>query len=87
MAGRYDSNPFDEDEVNPFSVSKSSCCVRSVFMNVAVCGATRMSCFELIFHTPMLQDLERSLGPGIYPLVLQAVKFQLVDFRGFVKKV
>lgn len=24
MAGRYDSNPFDEDEVNPFSVSKSS---------------------------------------------------------------
>lgn len=21
MAGRYDSNPFDEDEVNPFSVS------------------------------------------------------------------
>jgi len=30
MAGRYDSNPFDEeDEVNPFSVSKSpqlGCC-------------------------------------------------------------
>lgn len=21
MAGRYDSNPFDEEEVNPFSVS------------------------------------------------------------------
>lgn len=22
MAGRYDSNPFDEDDVNPFSVSE-----------------------------------------------------------------
>jgi len=24
MAGRYDPNPFDEEEVNPFSVSLSS---------------------------------------------------------------
>lgn len=24
MAGRYDSNPFDEDEVNPFSVSNAN---------------------------------------------------------------
>ena len=24
MAGRYDSNPFDEDEVNPFSVSDAN---------------------------------------------------------------
>jgi hypothetical protein len=23
MAGRYESNPFDEEEVNPFSVSSS----------------------------------------------------------------
>lgn len=24
MAGRYDSNPFDEEEVNPFAVSSPS---------------------------------------------------------------
>jgi hypothetical protein len=27
MAGQYDSDPFDEDEVNPFSVSVNYPCV------------------------------------------------------------
>jgi hypothetical protein len=52
MAGRYDSNPFDEDEVNPFSVSTifpawipDVFLLREVFfMDVTVCDGAKMLC-------------------------------------------
>lgn len=63
MAGRYDSNPFDEEEVNPFSVSpftagffrsKLRFCVLGLQFCVEIDLILFGGCFSVLFWSKFL---------------------------------